>query len=274
LRVTRSEADFSGMVVHLGALGLVTRVTFDIQPTFEVSQEVLDDLPWEPLLECFTEIFSSAYSVSVFTTFGHDRAGSLWRKHRHSEGGLRSEETWGATPANEARHPVRGFASDPCTTQLMQAGPWCDRLPHFRIGAVPSAGQEIQVEYMIDIDHASEAVRALRAFEPRLRDVLIVSELRTIAADDLWLSTAYGRDSLAIHFTCHRDQAKIDALLPDLESLLEPFSPRPHWGKVFSANAETLASRYPKYGDFRQLRQQLDPRGAFINPFMERVGLA
>ncbi len=275
LTVRRGDPDFEGMIVHMGALGLVSRVTVDIQPNYDLCQEVLEDLPWEPLLDDPDAIFSSGYSVSIFTQFREEKVGLLWRKHKVSEGWqVPPSEHWGVKPATVNRHPIDGYPGNITTPQLLQPGPWCDRLPYFEIDQTPSAGVEIQTEYMIEMAHAADAFNALREFEPRFRDLLMVSELRAIAADDLWLSTAYGRDTLAIHFTWYQDIPGVNAVLPELEAVLAPFSPRAHWGKVFSLDAETLESRYPRYDDFRTLRGRIDPRGAFVSPFIERVGLA
>ncbi len=271
--VRRGDRDFEGVVVHIGALGLVTRVTVDIQPTYDLCQEVLEDLPWEPLIEDFANVFSSGYSVSVFTQFKEEKAGLLWRKHKMTENWKAPSDHFGARPATKNRHPIDGYDGEICTPQLLQPGPWCDRLPYFDIDQTPSAGVEIQTEYMIDIARAADALLALREFEPRMSHVLMVSELRTIAADELWLSTAYGRDTAAIHFTWYQDVPGVNAVLPELEAVLAPFAPRAHWGKVFALDAATLDSRYPRYDDFRQLRRRVDPRGAFISPFIERVGL-
>jgi xylitol oxidase len=155
----------------------------------------------------------------------------------------------------------------------MEPGPWCYRLPHFRLDQVPASGEEIQTEYMIDIRLASNAILALREFEPVMRESLMIGEIRTIAGDNLWLSTAYGRDTVAFHFSWYLDQAKVDALLPKLEDILAPFAPRPHWGKAFSIPADTVAERLPKFGEFRELRRRMDPNGKFVNPYLVRAGL-
>jgi xylitol oxidase len=268
VRVARGDADFAGIVVHLGTLGIVTRVTLDIQPTFEACQEVCENLPWDDLTGDFEGIFSCAYSVSIFTNYG-DTAGVLWIKHR-IEPGIEPAPAnrWGATPATADRHPLDSLSGDACTAQMMVPGPWCERLPHFRLDKVPASGEEIQTEYMVDRSHAVEVIAALRAFEPRMRESLMVSEIRTIASDDLWLSTANGRDTVAFHFSWYPDQQRVNALLPELEDVLAPFDPRPHWGKAFAATARDLDARYHHLAEFRNLMHRFDPDGKFHNDFI------
>lgn len=271
--VTRDHDDFAGMVVHLGALGIVTRLTLDLQPSYMVCQDVSEELPWPDITERFDELFSSAYSVSVFTSF-RDQAGVLWRKHRLTDGrGPEDIVRWNARASVVHRHPVDDLSGDACTPQLLEPGPWCERLPHFRLDQVPASGAEIQSEYFVDRLAAPQVIDALRDFEPRMRDLLMISEIRTVAADDLWLSTATDRDTVAFHFSWFLNPAEVDTLLPELEAMLAPFAARPHWGKVFAMTGQELETMYPQYDAFRRLRRKLDPRDAFLSPYVERVGL-
>lgn len=273
ITVTRDDPDFAGMVVHLGALGVVTRLTFDLQPSFQVCQEVSEGLSWDVLTGSFDEVFGSAYSVSVFTNFAAE-AGVLWRKHRLDQSQDPSSITrWDARPSSQNRHPVDDLSGDACTPQMLEPGAWCERLPHFLLDQVPASGSEIQSEYMVARKDVVDVIQALREFEPRMRELLMISEIRSIATDDLWLSTAYGRDTVAFHFSWYLDQAGVDRLQPELEAVLAPFDARPHWGKTFAFSAADIDRKYDRAESFRELRQRLDPRGAFVNPFMERVGL-
>jgi xylitol oxidase len=271
----RGDPDFAGMVVHLGALGVVTRLTLDIQPSYRACQEVLEGLPWEDLTGDFDGIFGSAYSVSIFTSYA-ETADVLWLKHRLEPGQEpRPINRWRATAATANRHPVASLPAEFCTPQMLEPGPWCFRIPHFRLDQPPASdGEEIQTEYMVDCADAVAVIDALRELEPEMRDALMISEIRSIAADNLWMSTAYGRDTVAFHFSWHKDQAKVDALLPVIEERLAEFDARPHWGKAFAIGGETLAGRYPNVDDFRALRRRLDPRDAFLTPYLERCGLS
>ncbi len=259
----RSSPDFAGAVVGLGALGVVTRLTLAIEPAFEVAQTVFLGLDWGTVSENFDELMGAAYSVSLFTDWSDHGVQQVWVKSR--DGAVR--ELLGATPASGPQHPILGAPADFATEQLGVPGPWDQRLPHFRLEFTPSSGEEIQSEYLLPRSSAAGAIAAVRAVAPAFARILLVSEIRTIAADDLWLSTAYGRDSVAFHFTWVRDQAAVDAALPALEAALAPFSPRPHWGKVFAS----APADYPRLGDFAQLLDRWDPRGVFRNDFVARL---
>ena len=101
--------------------------------------------------------------------------------------------------------------------------------------------------------------------------MLVVSEVRTVAADDLWLSPAYGRDSLALHFTWAPDQPAVMALLPVLEAALAPFDARPHWGKLTAMEPAKIRERVPRFGDFFDLVDRLDPSSVFSNGYIDRL---
>jgi alditol oxidase len=271
-RITRrrGDPDFNGIVVGLGALGAVTRVTLDVEPSYEVTQHVYERLSWDALEAHFDEIAAAGDSVGVFTRWD-DVAGSVWVKRRtDTSRGPAGAELFGAPAAVRQMHPIPGGDPDACTPQLGVPGPWSERLPHFRLEFTPSAGEELQSEYLFPRAHALEAFAAVRTFAPRIRPLLHIGELRTVAADRLWMSPQYERDTVAIHFTWRRDQPAVERLLAELEPALAPFAPRPHWGKVFVMGADALASSYPRRDDFIALAARLDPRGAFRNAWLER----
>jgi alditol oxidase len=256
----RGDPDFDGMVVGLGALGAVTRVSLDVEPDYDVRQRVFEGLSWAALHEHFDAITAAGYSVSVFTRWG-ETVDQVWVKSR-DEG---PAELFGAVPATVERHPILSLDPVNCTPQLGVPGSWADRLPHFGMGFTPSAGEEIQSEYHLPRAHAAAAIDAVRALADTLRPVLQVSEIRTIAADRLWMSPQYERDSVALHFTWEREPAAVKRAIATVEAALAPFEPRPHWGKSF-----LRAPRYPRLADFAALAERLDPRGAFRNAWFER----
>jgi alditol oxidase len=267
-RVSRGDAEFAGSVVALGTLGVVTRVTLDVRPTFELRQDVYPGVPWAPVLDDLDAVLASGYSVSLFTDWSGDDIGQVWVK---SAGTTPPDDLHGARPATTALHMLAGEPADAVTEQLGVPGPWLDRLPHFRLGHKPSAGAELQSEYLVPREHAIEAIGVLRTMGLRIAPLLHVSEIRSVAADELWLSGGYGHDVVALHFTWRLDPAGVGALLPAIEAELLPLGARPHWGKVFAATARELASLYPKWTDFAELRRTTDPRDRFANAFTRRV---
>lgn len=260
---------FSGTVVALGSLGIVTALTLDVVPAFEICQTVYDDMPGDELLAHFDEITSRAYSVSLFTRWQNKNIDQVWLKQKPDERPA-SEPSWmSATLATTARHPIPGMPAENCTQQQGVPGPWHERLPHFRLEFTPSNGQELQSEYLIPREHATEAIERLFGLQQLISPVLQISEIRTVAADDLWLSPAYGRDTVGVHFTWTKDQPAVLAVLPAIEDALSDFDARPHWGKLFTIAPETVRRLYPRVGDFETLLSRYDPNGKFRNAFVD-----
>jgi xylitol oxidase len=274
LAVGRGDPDFEGLVVSLGAAGAVTRVTLDVEPAYEVRQRVFENLRWEALLDHLDEIGSGGYSVSAFTRWG-DAVDQIWVKDRvGKEPEVVREELFGARAATLDRHPIIGLDPVNCTPQLGVPGPWSDRLPHFRMGFTPSSGEEIQSEYHLPRENAVEAIDAVRGLSHSIRPLIQVTELRWIAADELWMSPQYGRDTVAIHFTWAPDPEAVRQVLAQIEEVLAPFRARPHWGKLFLADAATIGPLYERRADFAALLRRIDPRGAFRNEWLETHVLA
>jgi xylitol oxidase len=264
--LTRDDADFAGSVIALGALGVTVSLTLDVQPSYPVSQVVYDGLPVERLESDFAEVMGSAYSVSAFTDWV-DPEVMVWRKQRGHEP---IAPTWlGATVADGPRHPIKAMPADYATQQGGVPGPWNERLPHFRLEFTPSNGDELQSEYFVPRELAAEAFEILRAMGKQFAPVIQVSEVRTIAADELWLSPSQGRDTVALHFTWVQDESVVRPVVAALEEALDPLEVRPHWGKVFAADAALLRARYPKVPEFIELAARYDPDGKFRNPYLD-----
>jgi xylitol oxidase len=263
------DGDFAGAVVGLGALGIVTALTLDVLPTFHMRQYVYDDLPFGQLVEHADEILAAGYSVSLFTDWAGPRFNQVWRKLL--AGDPAPPARWlGATLADGPRHPVAGMPVANCTEQLGVPGPWHERLPHFRLEFTPSAGDELQSEYLLPREQAIGALTAVAGVGDRVSPVLLISEIRTVAADDLWLSPSYRRDSVAIHFTWIADPDAVAPAVAAVEAALAPFAARPHWGKVFGVAPDDLRPRYERLADFQRLRQRYDPAGKFGNELVDR----
>jgi alditol oxidase len=270
--IDRSSPDLAGAVVGLGALGVVTAVTLAIEPTFDVRQDVYSGVPWDRLTGSFEEVMGVGYSVSAITDFTDDVLQMLWVKSRVSpkEPSTMPSELFGGTAATEKLHVTRGNDPRFTTPQLGEVGPWCDRLPHFLLEFTPSSGAEIQSEYLMDRRHAGGAIEAMRGLGSRIAPLLKSAEIRTVAADELWLSHAYRQDTFGIHFTWLPDTVAVAGIVGEIEAALAPFRPRPHWAKVFG-DGHDWAALYPRLPDFRDLVGRYDPRGVFRTPFLNRT---
>jgi xylitol oxidase len=268
----KDPSTFPGAVVNLGALGVVTKVTLDVQPTFQVRQDVYLNLPMSAVRDHFEEIAAAGYSVSLFTDWQNGTLSEVWLKRRLEPGETPSAapEFHGATLATRNVHPIAELSAENCTEQMGVAGPWYDRLPHFRMGFTPSSGKELQSEYFVPRRNAVDAILAVERLRDHVSPHLMITELRTIDADQLWMSTAHGRPSLAIHFTWKQDWDAVRKVLPMIERELAPFDVRPHWGKLFTLVPSVLQRRYEKLGDFKTLAAEYDPKGKFRNAFLSR----
>lgn len=264
----RGEPGFDGAVVGLGALGIVSKVSLDIQPRFDVRQDLFTDLPFKALVENFAAISGAAYSVSCFTAWRGDTIGFVWLKNLAGKIPP-AGDFYGARPATRPWHPIPEIDPTPCTEQLGVPGPWYQRLPHFRMEFQPSAGAELQSEYFLARRDAAAALVALQAVQDQISGPLMVSEIRTMAADDLWLSPNYKEDCLAFHFTWRQDWPAVSKALAAIEAALAPLKPKPHWGKLFVMPKAEVQSRYERLGDFRLLAQKYDPEGKFRNAFVD-----
>jgi len=262
---------FQGAVVGLGGLGVVTKLTLDILPAFDMRQDVYENLPLAQLEDHFDDVVSSAYSVSLFTDWRSARFNQVWFKRRVTDGAPveLEPELFGATLATSQRHPIAGLSAANCTEQLGIRGPWHERLPHFRLDYTPSSGEELQTEYFVPRQHAFAAFRAIERLREHVAPLLQISEVRTIAADNLWMSPCYKQACVSIHFTWKKNWPAVRALLPVIEEQLAPLNARPHWGKLFTMPPARLQSLYERLPDFRQLLRSYDPQGKFRNAFLD-----
>ncbi len=269
----QDDPRFAGAVVSLGALGVVTHLELAIQPTFDVAQTVYRGIPLDAVLGDLESVTSAGYSTSLFTTWRDpDTIDQLWVKRRLDAPSRLPGFITADQEAREPLHPLEGISAESCTEQLSRPGPWLARLPHFRLEFTPSNGEELQSEYLVPRRHAVDAIEAIRGLAGLVSPLLQVCELRTVAADELWLSPAYGTDVIGIHFTWKPDQDAVALALPRIEDALSPFDARPHWGKLFDVDGTVgrIPHLYPRWADFLALREELDPRGVFVNDLLAR----
>ncbi len=262
---------FNGAVVGLGALGVITKLTLDLQPTFKMKQVVYRNLAMKELEKNFNEIMASGYSVSFFTDWKNKNINEVWIKSKveNANAGA-APELFGAKLATQNLHPIETESAENCTEQMGVAGPWYERMPHFKMGFKPSAGKELQSEYFVPIEHAYEAMMAMEKLNEKITPHLFISEIRTIAADDFWMSPCYKKTCVALHTTWKQEVNAVMNLLPVIEEQLAPFNARPHWAKLFTISPSVLQSRYEKLNDFKELINQYDPGGKFRNEFLSK----
>lgn len=264
---------FAGMVVHLGALGVVTHLTLALVPAFDVRQDVYVNLPFTSGMEHFSEIMGASYSVSLFTTWGDGVIDQIWRKSVAGEVDTLPAEWFGAQKATRGYHPIASLDATPCTEQLGVLGPWHARLPHFRMEFTPSNGDELQSEFFVGHQDAVSALEQIYAMRHDINPLLHVCEIRTIARDDLWLSGQYQRDSVGIHFTWKNNWAAVQRVLPSIETILAPYGVRPHWGKLFTMDPDRIRATYPRMHDFQRLLATYDPDEKFMNDYLIGLGI-
>lgn len=266
----KSAEELHGAVVGLGGLGVVTKLTLDVLPSHQMRQDVYENLQLGQLEHDFDLIYSSAYSVSLFTDWQDETFNQVWLKSKQTDGQTYSlgEVFYGAKAAKESLHPVPGVGAENCTAQLGVPGDPLDRLPHFRMDFTPSKGQELQSEYIMAREHAYDALCAINEIRDQIAPHLFISEVRTIARDELWLSPSYKQDSVAIHFTWHDKWQEVQQVLPLIEAQLAPFKAKPHWGKLFTTSPAKIQSLYEKMPAFQQLLMKYDPNGKFRNTFL------
>ena len=264
--------EFYGTVVGLGALGIITSLTLKIEPTFNVRQDLFLSLPIENLSPHFDKITAAGYSVSMFTDWQTDFINQIWVKSKlgHSTEFNLRENLFGAMAADRKIHPIIEIDPKHCTDQMGQSGPWHDRLPHFKLAFTPSSGDELQSEYFVPRRHAVDALLSIQKLAKHIGPHLLISEIRTIAADRFWMSPCYNEACVAIHFTWKPHIVEVQKLLSMIEDTLTSFEVRPHWGKLFNLPQAYLADIYKKLPDFKALIERNDPTAKFRNDFIDR----
>jgi len=273
VKLSRVDGEkFYAAVVGLGAIGVITKVTLNIQPAFMMRQYVYTKLPLSQLKKHLDEIVSSAYSVSLFTDWQNESINEVWIKSRVDDkaNSEAKKDFFGAAPATKNLHPIIELSAENCTEQMGVPGAWYERLPHFKMGFTPSSGKELQAEYFVPRHNAMDAILAIQRLGKQIGPHLFISEIRTIHEDNLWMSPCYKQPSVTIHFTWKQEWEAVSKLLPVIERELAPFNPKPHMGKLFTMSPVKLASHYKKINDFKKMVAQYDPHGKFRNEFLEK----
>lgn len=272
INLSKKDGDkFYGAVVNLGAVGIVTKATLNVIPTFKMKQVVYMNMPMSALKDHFADVESKGYSVSLFTTWANKNINEVWVKSVANDNDSPApHELFGATLATKNMHPVQEQSAENTTDQMGVPGTWYERMPHFKMGFKPSTGKELQAEFFVPIEHAYDAIMAVETLNEKITPHLFITEIRTIKADDLWMSPCYKQTAVAIHFTFKQETDAVMQLLPLIEQQLMPFNVKPHWAKLFTLDPKILQSRYQKLADFKQLVAEYDPEGKFRNDFLEK----
>lgn len=266
------DVPLAAAAVSLGALGIVAAITLSVEPAYDVRQDVFEHLPAAAFEDAIESAHELADSASFFTTWRDERIDQVWLKRRlpgRGEAPL-PRTFFGATAAVRDLHPIRAMPGNRATPQLGVRGPWHERVAHFRASHIPSSGKELQGEYFVARSDVGPAFRALLGLRDVIGPLVQVSEIRSIALDDLWLSPASGRASAAFHFTWVPDEPAVMAALARVEETLAPFEPRAHWAKL-TAGARHPGSSYPRLPEFAALSARLDPGRKLRNAYLDRV---
>ena len=266
--------------VGLGALGIVTEVTLQCAPAFDLhaqeTVEVLDDV-----LDRFAEHAAAVDHFELYWMPGTRRC-QVKRNSRTDE--------------PRAPQPRWGYVRDKWIGENLAFGVVCRvgrRFPTLtprisRLVASAAAERElvdrsdrvfcsprrvrfVEMEYGIPVEHVPEAVRRVRSLTETLSTpVQFPIEVRVSAADDIALSTGFGRTSgwIAVH---QYRGAPYEEYFAGVERIMDDYAGRPHWGKLHGQRAGTLAPRYPEWEAFAAVRDRLDPDRTFANPYLDRV---
>jgi FAD-linked oxidoreductase len=273
---------FEAARIGLGAIGVLSTVTLHCEPAFVLAADERPE-PIDALLERFDHLADTHDHVE-FHWFPYGRNALVKRNDRRPIG---TEPA----PLSPLRHYLEyELLENVALAGMCRLGRAVPRLVaplHRTVDAVLSARtysdlshrvfvstrnvRFVESEYALPRDALLDVLRELRRGIPTLADpVMFPLEVRVAAADDVWLSTAYGRDSayIAIHQYLGMPYRQFFDLF---ESIVGNVGGRPHWGKLHSLDAARLAPLYPRFGDFRDVREAVDPAGRFTNPYLERV---
>ncbi|MEV6603386.1 D-arabinono-1,4-lactone oxidase [Kutzneria sp. NPDC051319] len=273
---------FSAARVGLGALGVISTVTLQCVPAFALQAREFPQ-PLDAILERFDPLCDSEDHVE-FHWFPHSDRVQV--KHN-----IRLPADASIAPLSRARQFYeyevmensafglvcklgRAVPSVVPTLNRVCASLWSERSysdHSFRVFTTPRRVRFVETEYAVPRESLHDMLREFRAAIPRLRHPVIVPvEVRVAAADDIPLSTAYGRDSayIAIHqYVGMPYREYFDCF----ERIAGAVGGRPHWGKMHTLDASVLATRYPRFDDFRALRATVDPNGVFRNAYLDTV---
>jgi alditol oxidase len=268
----RGDPLFETCRLGMGAYGIWVSAELETQPSYQMRQDIYRGVPWQFFVEDPARLTGAGYSVSLFGKWGGQQIDKVWVKSRIDQS-TPPDNFAGIGAETKSLAELAAGVGDNLTEQGGKPGPWLHRLPHFRLDATPSAGDEIQTEYFVLRDQIAGAIAALHSLANEINPVLIISEIRTIASDDAWLSPMRRGDSIALHFTWQNDVPAVTTAVAKVEAVLAEFDPIPHWGKLHGFSGEQLERVHPKLAAARAEFDQLDPMGKFSSPNLQSIGV-
>jgi FAD-linked oxidoreductase len=271
---------FDAARVGLGALGVLTAVTFRVVPAFLLHARE-EPMRWSEVIARLPELISENEHFEFFW-FPHTE-GCLTKRNNRSQGPARPLPRWrhwlddeflsnsvfAATCRLGYLAPGAIGRINSVASRALSARAYTDAA--FRVFTSPRRVRFKEQEYAIPREHLADVLGEVRGLISR-RDwrISFPIEVRVAPADDPWLSTAHGRDSayIAIHIY---HASPHEAYFADVEAIMTAVGGRPHWGKMHTRDADYLRSVYPKFDDFVALRDRMDPERRFGNPYLRQV---
>lgn len=272
IKVEKQDPLFEAFRLGLGAYGIWVEAELSIVPSFQIRQDIFLEIPWSYFLEDPSRLTSAGYSVSLFGKWGTSTISQTWVKSE-VEDPRAGVPIAAIAPEQNSKRELADGVGDNLTEQGGKPGPWLHRLPHFRLDASPSAGNEIQTEYFFTRDKIAHAIEAVHSVAGKINPVLIISEIRSIAQDDAWLSPMRRGDSIALHFTWKNEPELVDIAVQELEKVLAPMEPIPHWGKVHHFTQSDLERAHPMLSKAREQFENADPSGKFSSDYLRSLGI-
>ena len=271
---------FAAARVGLGALGLVTAVTFRVEPAFLVHARE-EPMRWSELMSRLTELISDNEHFEFFW-FPHSE-GCLTKRNNRSPGPAKPLPGWrywlddeflsntvfGATTRLGYLAPGMIKRVNSVASRALSARSYTDA--PYRVFTSPRRVRFKEQEYAVPVEHLPAVLREVRGlFDRRDWRISFPIEVRVAPADDPWLSTAYGRDSAYIAIHVFHPSPHVE-YFGDVESIMTSVGGRPHWGKIHTRDAGYLRGVYPRFDDFVALRDAVDPERRFSNAYLRQV---
>uniref|UniRef100_A0A915D0Y3 FAD-binding PCMH-type domain-containing protein n=1 Tax=Ditylenchus dipsaci TaxID=166011 RepID=A0A915D0Y3_9BILA len=270
----QNDTELAAATVGLGALGIVTQVTLQAQPTYNLAINVFENMDMSVLDTQLYNITHSGYAINMWSTFGTPGVlDQVWITTKVDSNGVNAygnvSQLYGAPAATAQSSPIAALPPTYVVPQMGIVGPYYERLTDYDLGLSGQEGQQTQSEYYVDFDDFVPALKALQTLSAEINAVVYVALFRITEKDELWMSPQYKKTTMAIHFSWQPKLDQVMALLPKIEAALAPFNPIPHWGKLYTLKPEQYLPLLPKYPEWREQVELHDPTHKFRNKWLE-----